>query len=60
MQRPDHPETLLRLKCLELAIAARLGDPVADGQRFYEFVTDAVTKTLRQLIDEALEAAGVR
>ena len=55
----NEPEQLLRLKCLELALQAP-GDPMTNARDFHAFVTGEDSKTPRQLIDAALEAANVR
>lgn len=49
----------IRLQCLGLAISVP-GDPVATAERMFKFVTNEAAKTPRQLIDAALEQAGVR
>lgn len=56
----DPSITAIRLQCLELAVKNDCGDPVAEAERMFAFVTGAQTKTPRQLIDAALEAANVR
>lgn len=49
----------LRRDSLKLAVEAR-GDVLEDACRFYAFVSGEKTKTPRQLIDPAREAANVR
>lgn len=51
-------EEALRMGCLELAVKAP-GDPLETARQFYAFVTGEDAKTPRQIIDAALEAAGV-
>lgn len=51
----------IRIECLKLALGnPHATDAVAEAQRYWNFVTGLPAKTPRELIDEALEAAGVR
>lgn len=59
MLNTDREDQALRLRCLELALGAPGVDVIEHAERFYSFVTEAKAKTPRQMIDAALEAAGV-
>lgn len=51
----------LRLECVRLAINdPRCPDVIPEAGRLFDFITGQAAKTPRQLIDEALEQAGVR
>lgn len=55
-----NPQEQLRIEALRLALQYGADDPVAVAERFYAFLSGQPTKTPRQLIDAALEAADVR
>jgi len=65
----EYEQQLLRLECLRMALGvasavlakdANPGDTVARAQRYYDFVTGASSKSPREQIEAALDAANVR